>query len=174
WIAGNYERARLELDYLCEDFIEVTFCAGTQHTELQPEGMSRCLQLLRVGFGKTGVGWIDEQGHDARRGDQLVQQLQLFWRDLYVRLGHARDIAARSIKAGDEVELHRVAEDAEDNGNCSGRRLCRERRRSTSCGNNGHLTMDQISHHFRQPISLILCPAIFDGHVLSMDVTDFA
>src|SRR5262249_23317986 len=138
------------------------------------EGASCCLQLLRVGFGKTGVGWIDEQSHDARRGNQLVQQLQLLWRYLNVRLGHACDILARPTNAGDEAELQRISNDGEDTGNRSGRSFCRKRCRSTSCGKHGHLTMDQISHHLRQPISLILCPAIFDGYVLSMDVTDFA
>jgi hypothetical protein len=86
----------------------------------------------------SGIGWVDEQSHDPRCGDQLVQQLQPFWRHLHVRLGHARNIAARLIKAGDEVELHRIADGGEDNGNRSVRRLCRERRRSGSRGNYGH------------------------------------
>ena len=140
--------------------------------ELEPEGTSRCLQLLRVDFGKSGVGWVDEQSHDARRGDQLVQQLQPFWRYLHVRLGHACGIAARPIKAADEVELHRIADGGEDNGNRSVRRLCRERRRSASRGNHGHLTMNQIRHHRRQPITSTLRPAVFDRNVPAFNITN--
>ena len=44
--------------------------------QLQPEGTGCCLHVLRVGLGKSGIGRVDEERHDARRGDQLVQQLQ--------------------------------------------------------------------------------------------------
>ena len=60
--------------------------------EFEPKDASRCLQLLRVGFG-IGIGWVDEQSRDPRRGDQLVQQLKPFWRYLDIQLGHARDMA---------------------------------------------------------------------------------
>src|SRR5665811_1245996 len=91
-IAANHEPARSQLDQLCEDTIELTFGAGIQYMELQPEGTSCCLHLLRVGLGKSGIGRIDEQGHDARRGEQLVQQLQPLRRYLlHVCLGRARD-----------------------------------------------------------------------------------
>src|SRR5262245_55686865 len=113
--------------------------------ELQSKGASRCLQLLYVGR-RNSVGWIDEQGHHTRRGSQLVQYLQSLRRYLRVRLGHARDVAARLVKAGDEAELDRVARGSEDNGYRLGRRLCRKRRRSASRSNHGHLTMNQISH----------------------------
>jgi hypothetical protein len=89
-------------------------------------------------------------------------------------LGYAGDIAARPIKAGDEVELHRIAGGSEDNGNRSGRRLCGKRRRSASRGNHSHLTMNQIGHHRRQPITSALRPAVFDRHVLAINVTGFA
>ena len=171
---ADHEPARSQLDQLCEDFIEVTFGAGIQDMELQPEGTSRCLHLLRVGLGNSGIGWIDEQGYDARRGDQLVQQLQPLRRYLHVRIGHARDIAARPVKAGDEAEPDRVGGHFEDDRNGRGRRLCRKRRRSGGRGNHGHLTMNQISHHRRQPISSTLRPAVFDRDVTAIDVTGFA
>ena len=75
--------------------------------KLQPEGASRCLQLLRVGL-RSRIGWIDQQGYDARRGDQLVQYLQPLWRHLHVRMGHACDIAARSVEAANEANLYRI------------------------------------------------------------------
>ena len=83
-IGADHEPARPQLDQLCEDSIEVTFGAGIQDMEFQPEGTSRRLHLLCVGFGKSGIGWVDEQGYDASRRDQLVQQLQPLWRDLHI------------------------------------------------------------------------------------------
>jgi hypothetical protein len=98
----DHEPARSQLGQLCEDSIEVAFSAGIQDMELQPEVQSRCLHFLRGGLSKSGIGRVDQQGHDARRWDQLVQQLQPFWRYPHVRIGHARDVAARPVKAGDE------------------------------------------------------------------------
>jgi hypothetical protein len=42
--------------------------------EFQSE--SKSLQLLRIGLGNSGIDRIDEQGDDARRRDQLVQEFQ--------------------------------------------------------------------------------------------------
>ena len=138
--------------------------------ELDPEATGRCLQLLRFGFEKR-IGWVDEQSHDACRGDQLVQQLQPFWRHFHVRLGHTRDIAARPAKTGDDVELHGIADGGEDNRNSGRRCLCRERRRSGGCGDDGHLTIYQIGRQRRQPLTSILAPTVFDRHVLALDIT---
>ena len=59
-----------------------------------------------------------------------MQQFQPLRRDLNGQLGYARDIAARSVKAGDEAELDRVAACFEHDRNRRGRRLCRKCRRS--------------------------------------------
>ena len=53
--------------------------------EVQPEGTCRRLHLLHVGLGNNGICRVDEQGYDARRGDQLVQQLQSLRRYLIVQ-----------------------------------------------------------------------------------------
>ena len=51
----NHEPARSQLDQLCEDSIEVTFGAGSQDMELQPQGTGCCLHVLRGGLGKSGI-----------------------------------------------------------------------------------------------------------------------
>ena len=38
----------------------------------------------------------------------------------------------------------------------------------------GHLAADQIGRHCRQPIVLVVRPAILDSHVLALDETGFA
>jgi hypothetical protein len=134
WIAANHEPARSQFDQLCEDPIEVTVGAGIQDVELQAEGTSRCLHPLRVALGKSGIGWVDEQGYDALRGDELVQQLQPLRRYLNVRLSHARNVAVRPAKTGDEAAPDRIGARFKDYRNRRGRRLCCERRRSASRG----------------------------------------
>src|SRR5262249_61357031 len=67
--AADHEPARSQLDQLCKDSIEVTFGAGIQNMKLQSKGTSRCLHLLCVGLGNSGIGWVDKQRHDARRGE---------------------------------------------------------------------------------------------------------
>jgi hypothetical protein len=103
-----------------------------------------------------------------------VQQLQPFWRYPHVRIGHARYVATWPIKTGDESELNWVGSHFEDDRNGRSRRLCRKRRRSASRGNHSHPTLNQISHQRWQPISSALRPAVFDRHVLAIDVTRFA
>ena len=46
-----------------------------------------------------------------------MQQFQPFRRCLHSQLGHARDVAARPIKAGDEAKLDRVAAHFKDDRN---------------------------------------------------------
>jgi hypothetical protein len=142
--------------------------------QLQPEGTGRCLHLLGVGLGNSGIGWIDEQGHDAHRGEQLVQQLQPLRRCLQVQLGCARDVAARLAEARDKAKPNRVRAQFKDDRNGRGRRLCRKRCRSCRRSNHGHMTMNQVSRHRRQPVMLVLRPAIFDCDVAAIDVTGLA
>ena len=52
----NHEPARSQLDQLCEDPIEITFGAGSQDMELQPQGTGCCLHVLRGGLGKSRIG----------------------------------------------------------------------------------------------------------------------
>ena len=107
--AGDHESARPQLDQLCEGCIEVTFGADIEDLEIQPEGVSRCLQLPCDGIRESGIGRVDQQGYDASRGDQLMQQFQPLLRYLHISLGDPRDVAARTVKARNEAELNRVA-----------------------------------------------------------------
>ena len=142
--------------------------------EFQPEGLGRRQRRARLGLGLIGAGRIDQQRHDALRGDQLVQQLQPLRRYLLVYLSHARDVAARMVKVGDEAELDRIGTRFKDYRNGRGRRLSRKRCRGSGCGNHGHLTMKQIGRQRWQPIVLAICPAVFDRHVLTIHVSRLA
>src|SRR6516164_11103033 len=82
-----------------------------------------------------------------------------------------RQIAARPIEARNKPELHGVRGDAEDDRD---RRRCRlgcECRSGTSGRNDyRYLPANQFGRQLRQPVVLLICPAIFDRHVLALDI----
>src|SRR6478735_7001999 len=54
---------------------------------------------------------------------------------------------------------------------CRHRTVGRPTRPATSaCGDHGDLSAKQFSRQLRQPIDLILCPAVFNRHVLAPDI----
>jgi hypothetical protein len=81
----------------------------------------------------------------------------------------SREVAAGPAKTGDEAKLDRVFADQEDDGN---RRSC-----GLGCGDGrwtrGHDHRDPSLHQFRrqrrQPIDLVVGPAVFDRDVLAFD-----
>jgi hypothetical protein len=54
-----------------------------------------------------------------------------------------------------------------------GGRLCRNGRRSSGRGNDGHLTTNEIGRQCRQSMVSALRPVVFDGYVVALDVTRF-
>src|SRR5215475_14211993 len=87
------------------------------------------------------------------------------------KLGHARDVAAGSVQAGDKSNLDRVGRCGEDDRKRRGLGLCRERRRRPSRDNQGHLTSNQLRRQGAQSIASPLSPAIFDLDFLALDVS---
>src|SRR5947207_8281690 len=79
--AANHQPACSQLDQLREDCIELNFAADIQKVELQPETPSRRLHPVSR-FLRDWIGRINEKRDDLCRGNQLVQNLQPFRRDL--------------------------------------------------------------------------------------------
>src|SRR5262249_28575906 len=72
-----------------------------------------------------------------------------------------------------KTQSDRIVADHEDDGECRGRRLGCERRSGTSRrGDHGDLPANQICREARQPIQLVVRIAIFDRHVLALDIAD--
>ena len=103
-----------------------------------------------------------------------MQQLQPLRRHLHIRLRHARDVATRSIQITDEAELDRVGAGFKDDRNGGGRGLGCNRRGGACCSNHRDLTGNQICHHRRQTVILTLRPAIFDRHIVALNIACFA
>jgi hypothetical protein len=84
------------------------------------------------------------------------------------------DIAARSVKAGNETEFDRVSADREHDR--SGRRCgfggeCR--RRALDRNNHGNAAANQIGGQCWQSVETTLGPAIFDRDVAALDIAGF-
>ena len=88
---------------------------------------------------------------------------------------HARNVAARPVQAGDKAVLHRIAADCEDDRNRRGGRLGRKcRAKCAACDDHGHLTATRSAASAGKPIVLTFRPAVFDRHVLALDIAGFA
>src|SRR5262249_16812104 len=78
--------------------------------------------------------------------------------------------AARSGKAGDKTEPDRVFGGDEHDGDRRGYRLGSERWTRGGRGDHSDPSLHQVRRQLRQSIKLILGPAVFNGHVLALDV----
>ena len=107
-------------------------------------------------------------------GDQLVEQLQPLWRYLLVRLGTPVMLPPGRLRLATRPSWTGSAPVSKTIGMRRGRSLGCKRGRSRGRGDHGHLTMNQIGRHRRQPIIVVLGPAVFDRHVLTVTVTGFA
>jgi hypothetical protein len=104
-----------------------------------------------------------------------VQEPDPLWHKLVRHEADAGDVAARPIEAGNKTKLDRVSANAKNDrnrrGRCFGRKWhCRAARR----GDDGHPAADQIGRQFRQPIDFIVRQAVFDRHVLALNIANFA
>jgi hypothetical protein len=102
-----------------------------------------------------------------------VQQAELLRPYLHAQVGHAREVAARSVQAGDKSHQDRIEPYLEDDRNRRGCRLGCKCRGAAGRGNHGDLSANQLRRQHRQPIVLPLRPAVFDRDVLALDITDF-
>jgi hypothetical protein len=99
-------------------------------------------------------------------GHQLAQQLQPLGYQLAEEKVDPRQVAAGPGEAGDEAQLDRVFGDRKHDRNRGGRGLGGDGRGGAAARDNGRdLSADQIGCHGRQPVELIVSPAVFDRDV---------
>jgi hypothetical protein len=170
-VGSNRQRSGSQLNRAYKGRVELALVARTENMELKPKPLRGKLRPSRCGFGLHGIGGIDEQGNDSDGRHHFVKQIQQLRCQLHVQRGHAGNIAARSVEAGNEANFHRVLGGREDDRNRRGCPLGGERRRCAKRGDHGDLTTHQIGCLLRQPIIVALRPAVFDRHILAFDVT---
>ena len=170
-VAADEERVGPLAHKRCEGRIDLAAGAGVEDLDLQPHGASSRFHVSQRGLGSRSIGRIDEHGHTSGCGHQLAQQLQPLCRQLSVEKIDTCQVAARPGEAGDKTKPDRVVADDEDDGDRRGCRLGRERRSGASGrGDHGDLPANQFGRQRRQSIELILGPAVFDRHVLALDI----
>src|SRR5215471_6560921 len=104
-----------------------------------------------------------------------MQEPEALGRKLHVHADDTGDVAARPTEACDHTGLDRVAAEAEDDWNRSGRGFGRERRGdATRRCDDSHRAARQIGRQFRQSIIVIVRPAVFDRDVAALGVAGFA
>jgi hypothetical protein len=137
--------------------------------ELEPELACRRLQVFLLNLGHR-VSRVVQQDDRARSRHHLVDQLEALLPGIHVQRDDAGHIAARSIEARDESGFDRIDAAVEHNGNRSGRRLGRLGRGiSAKGGNHRDLTANEIRGELRQPLVLVVGPAIFDHRIAAFD-----
>ena len=78
-------------------------------------------------------------------------------------------------EAGYQAQFDWIAATTEDDWNGSSGCLGRERRRRAARRrDHHHVAINKISHQCGQSVVLILCPAIFDQHIMAFYVAGFA
>jgi hypothetical protein len=123
-IRANHEPAGSQLRQAREGQLDLRFSAGMQDADLHPADTGRRLQLSRERL-VVGTGRVEERGNHGRGRNQLMKELQLLRPQLHGQIGGAREVAARSIEAGDQSKLDRVAPSGKDDRNRRGHRLGR-------------------------------------------------
>ena len=100
---ANYEPARSQTFYVCEDRIKVPLAAGIEDT-------SSSLRLRAADSTSRACPWararsagLIKKRHDRSSWEKLMQQFQQLWLNLNDQTAHARNISARPVQVNDEA-----------------------------------------------------------------------
>jgi hypothetical protein len=116
------------------------------------------------------VAPVHQQREDRGVGNEFVQQSQPFGAQFSAEPAHSGDVLARTVEAGDETGVDRIAAEYENDWDRRRRRLNRERA-VTDRDDHGRLPFDQVRGQRWQPSKLPLTPAEDDLNVLAVDMT---
>ena len=153
--------------------VDLATSPGMDDVDFLPDSRSGHPDVRQEGLGIGPIG-IDECGDAHGSRHQLVQESKLFLAEVIRHEVDTSHVAARPIKTGNEVALDRVEARCEDGRYRRGYSLGCRCRRGVGGGNYCHLAAYQIDCEVGQSIVLVLCPAIFDRHVLTFDVATLA
>ena len=145
--------------------IEFAFILGFHGHDFPPDGATRLLHFAQFVDRCSKIG-IDQYRNDTSPGDQLKQHLHALRAEPVAEERQARQVAVRPIEAGDEAISDRIVADHEHDWNGRGGAPGRLHRWAIA-DDHRHLAADQIGREARQPIDLIVRPALLDRHVLA-------
>jgi hypothetical protein len=85
-----------------------------------------------------------------------------------------REVAARTVEAGDEADLDRVGADPKNDRDRLGRRLGGQCSWRGARNDDGRLTAHQIGGQGEQSIVAAFRPSVLDRHVAALDIAGFS
>src|SRR5262245_3393398 len=146
------------------------FGAGIDNYDFDADAVTGVLEGFCIG-GVRILG-IDQHGNGRRLGIQQPEQLDALRSQLAVDEGYPCDIAARTVEAGDQPVLDRVAAVGKHDWYACRRRLGGERGDHAS-GRKDCIdrTIDQFCCERGQSVVLIVRPAIVDQEILLLHIT---
>jgi hypothetical protein len=147
-------------DWIAQQITEAFPWAGLERFHVSQRGL--CIR---------SIGRIDKHGNASGSRHKLAQESQSLCGQLANEKVDACQVAARPGEAGHKTEPDRVFAYDEDDGDRRGCRLGRERHSGASVRGDHHdLPANQLGRQRRQPVKLVLGPAVFNRHVLALDI----
>ena len=110
---------------VAKDRIEVAFGAGVAGHGAAARGCGPPPAGLSIGPRQVGLVGLTSTAMMVAVGTNSCSSSSRFGPSSALIRGHAREVAARSVQAGDKSDRDRVAAGHEDDRNRRGRRLCR-------------------------------------------------
>src|SRR5262245_20050521 len=154
-----------------EGRIYLTASGSIEDLDLQPHGARGRFDFPQRGLRRVRIRRINEHGNASRSGHKHTQEFQSLLGQLDNKKVDPCQVAARPGEAGHKTELNRVFADDESDWDRCGGRLGRKRHSDASArGDYRDLSANQFGSQHREPIELILGPAVYDRHVLALDV----
>ena len=163
----------MQLDEGRESGVDLAFGAGLQDMELHPLCARRFLHVSDDALGLRIVR-VHQQGDHPGLGNQLGKQLEPLGRQLDDEDADAREVAARPGETGDQAGRDRVVAADEDDRDRRGRVFAASADSAAARRDQIDLAADEVGGQCGQPIIVALRPAVFDRHVLALDIAGFA
>src|SRR5262245_189730 len=171
WSGADKHRTDIASGQLTKGRFDISLTVDFEQNEFLTDSLRRSLHIhsLPHGFSR---GRARQHGNRCGLGQKLPQQLQAFLAQHACEKAYASTIAARSIQAGHQAVLDRIAAGREDD-------WYRDRCRLSRDGSKGipdyhaHWPAKEVAYQRLQPISLIVRIAFFDCDVLALDEACF-
>ena len=152
--------------------VDLILGAGFADVQSQIKRVRRRLHVGHLGRD-IRISRVDQESDRPHLRQQLAQQLEPLRGHGIAQPADPRHVSARTIKAGHQAELHRVAAGGKHDGNDRRRSLGGNARRGDAGGGDDrNLTTDQIGGKRRQIVILALRPAILDRNIAALNIAD--
>ena len=154
--------------------------AGSRSLSVLAFTTTSCRPSVRAAACRSAMmDWVAGKAGSARTPNRAAlginsrSNCNCFGASSASKMVDAGDVRAGPVEAGDKTQCDRVTAGAKDDR--YGRGRCLRRQRCGGAGGYDHryAAADEIGCKRRQPIVLILRPAVLDRHVLALDIAGF-